>query len=241
MNRAPDFDVERRVDQAWGMMAVAVGMVRHGWGYERLMFSPPSSPGQDPWFAVIAHLARSPSGKSITVVARGDNCGQCDFTETTNIVNWVATALATIQQGLIVTDADLTVVTLAFTRPGADIDSVLTRLQEEFGKNGRHPSSIPIIVSWVDEGTNQIWWDCIGTDEACGTVDPNDAALIACNQQNRPAGCGAKEWELDYYPPGMNGGDQIGADPPPPQGSQCVSGTVCLTPEGVQSYSEHAR
>jgi hypothetical protein len=230
-------------DQVWGTVYMMAGSIENGWQLIDVRSDVVLGEGIN-WWGVLLSLdkANTASGKNIFVIGIGNNCSNCDFTfGAGTAVDWVNRALQMLEQfikeGIVNgcnTSSTLCAITIAFTKPGADIDSALTALQEseEIMK-----SDIPILVSWQDED-GKVWWKCFGTDEACSKIK-DDASQIACSQQKRPQNCGAREWPSNEFPPGMTSSGGITTEVPPPpedfvtESCQDASGDYKLCAEGM--------
>ena len=236
---SPLFPIEWRLDQGWGTIHIAANSIRQGWEYKGLMHSSyvyyegEIIQLEEEWWAAILYLPVdfSPNGRDILAVARGDNCQECsEPAKVEEIIGWIDEAISLISSGAVYeyakTTAGLTVITLAFTRQGADVEGLLAALEAMFGS-----SSIPIIVSWVDDN-GQIWWTCIGA--TCGQVDDSEAEAIACAQQGESGLCGAKRWgensdsNSDSNDPNPNSEEPIGIGSPLP----CIGEICALTIHG---------
>lgn len=111
-------------------------------------------------------------GRSIVAVSRGDHCVNCG-TKADEISSWVGRAVElapSVQRDI---NADIGVVTFAFTNPNADVASVLQRLRQD-----HQNSNVPVIVAWIENG--QVQYECIG--QGCSNLNWQEQERIACNQ-----------------------------------------------------------
>jgi hypothetical protein len=227
-----DRTVRDRLEQGFGTIVVAGNSVlQGGWVYKGLRLDQGGSYTQEgfgEWWGAVLFLPKekNPLGRSIVAVARGDHCVNCG-TKADEISSWIGRAVELAPSVQEDHEADLGVVTFAFTNPNADVASVLERLRQDH-KN----SSVPIIVVWWENG--QVRYECIG--QGCSNLSWQEQERIACNQLGLAAGCAGppQESQTSNTDPQTPNGDPnpitVGS-PPPPDSSSFCQGQICILSE----------
>jgi hypothetical protein len=217
-------EVQDTLEQGFGTILVAGNSIlQGGWEYKGLKLDQEGSYTQEgfgDWWGAVLLLPReqNPEGRSIIAVTRGDNCVDCAV-KASEISSWIGRAVELAPSVQRDHNADIGVVTFAFTNPNAVVASVLERLRQD-----HRNSTVPIIVSWWENG--QVRYECIGL--GCSNLSWQEQERIACNQLGLPAGCTGppQESQITNTSPGSNSDPLAVGSPPPPEPSYCSG--ICI-------------
>ncbi len=221
-----DRTVRDRLEQGFGtIVAAGNSVLQGGWEYKGLRLDQDGSytqQGLGDWWGAVLLLPKekNPMGRSIVAVSRGDHCVDCG-TKADEISRWVGRAVELAPSVQKDNNADLGVVTFAFTNPNADVASVLQRLKQD-----HQNSNIPVIVAWIENG--QVRYECIS--QGCSNLSWQEQERIACNQLGLAAGCAGppQEPQTSTTSPPPAGTPITVGSPPPPDPSSFCQGKICI-------------
>jgi hypothetical protein len=219
-----DRTVRDRLEQGLGTIVVAGNSVlQGGWEYKGLRLDQGGSytqQGLGEWWGAVLLLPKekNPMGRSIVAVSRGDHCVDCG-TKADEISSWIGRAVELSPSVQRDNNADLGVVTFAFTNPNADVASTLQRLRED-----HQSSQIPVIVAWMEKG--RVRYECIG--QGCSNLSWQEQERIACNQLGLPAGCAGPPSQVSATNPLPASTPIAVGSPPSPDPSSFCQGPICI-------------
>jgi len=234
-----------RIDVGFGTLMTAFNAVIGGWHIKGIWGKKkqPLDLTTDDQVFLIGFLPKekSPSGKSIVVAVRGDSCQECGTqANIDDVLIWAKKALDNktvwdpggpfgIGRGFTF-DADKGAMVIAFTRPGAKgVDKVVQALR---GDPVLSNSSVPVIVAWMAADGKTVYYDCVGTLQACSNLSPEEKERIACTWVTGSPTCNAQSQETSSSTTANESTQQTGstvvAPPPPPAppSSPC-KGPIC--------------